>query len=154
LKLEPEYRSAQSNIGQALLKSGNPQEAYQWMKKAAEADPMDFLLRLQMGEAAEKSGQDSLARSLYQQVIQNAPQLPEAYLAMAGLFLKSGNVEETLRWCDITLQKFPAYGPAWFNKGVVYYQQGKISEAKALFEESAKLGHPQAIAVLQQGLVK
>ncbi len=154
LKLEPGYRSAQSNIGQALLMSGNPLEAYQWMKRAADAEPMDFVLRLQMGEAAEKSGQDSLAKSLYQAVIQNAPQLPEAYLAMAGLYLKSGNVEETLRWCDITLQKFPTYGPAWFNKGVVYYQQGKISEAKALFEESAKLGHPQAIAVLQQGLVK
>lgn len=154
LELEPNYKSAQSNLGQALLKAGKPEEAFAWMKLASDANPEDFMLKLQMGEAAEKSGQDSLARVLYQEVIQFAPSIPEAYLSMAGLYLKSGNVEETLKWCDLTLQKFPKYAPAWFNKGVVYYQQGKIQEASSLFQEAAKLGHPQAIALIQQGSIK
>lgn len=154
LELDPNYKSAQSNLGQALLKAGKPEEGFAWMKLASDANPSDYMLKLQMGEAAEKSGRDSLARSLYQEVIQYAPTVPEAYLSMAGLYLKSGNVEETLKWCDLTLQKFPEYAPGWFNKGVVYYQQGKMQEASALFQEAAKLGHPQAIALLQQGTIK
>lgn len=154
LELEPDYPSAQSNLGQALLRSGKANEAYEWLEKALAAEPSDPRLRLQLGEAAEQSGRDSLALQLYAEAMRQAPEMPEPYLSTAGLYMKTGNLSETLKWLDTALARFPQFAPAWFNKGVILYQQGKMQEALPLFREAARLGHPQAMALLQQGTLK
>lgn len=151
LELEPDYPSAISNLGQALLKAGQVEEGFRYLNKGLSLQPADPVLRMQVGEAAERLGQDSLAEACYRAVLKSHPQIPESYMAMAGLQLKRGNVSSALEWCDETLKRFPQYGPGWFNKGVIYYQQGDKAEAGRLFAEAARFGHPQAIALMKQG---
>jgi tetratricopeptide (TPR) repeat protein len=154
LALEPGYPSALSNLGQAFLKAGQGDSASYWLGKALEADPNNGLLKIQLGESAEINGNMALAEQLYAAVIASGNSFPEAYMSLAGLYVKQGKTEEALRWCDKTLEQFPNYNPAWFNKGVLLYQSGKQDQALPLFREAARLGHPQAQALLQQGVVK
>jgi len=151
LKISPGYPSALGNLGQALLRNQEYEEAYATLNLAVKQQENEGILKLQLGEAAERLDKDDEAESLYLVLLQTHPEIKETYMALGGLYAKSGRVQAALDICDVCIQKFPDFAPAYFNKGVILYQQGDLQAAQTYFRAAADRGHTQARQLLAGG---
>jgi tetratricopeptide (TPR) repeat protein len=97
-----------------------------------------------IGEALEKKGDDAGAEAAYKKAIAADPKLADPYAALATLYNKQKKFDEA---AEMSKKANELTGGAagggnaqvTFNQGIIFWNQSKIAEAKAQFEQAIKL---------------
>jgi tetratricopeptide (TPR) repeat protein len=90
--------------GQALLKSGRPQDALERFLRALRADPTSAEAALRKGNALEQLGRLNEALAAYNEAIAADPALNAAYLRKGGLCNRLGRLDEAFQSFERVLQ--------------------------------------------------
>jgi len=90
--------------GQALLKSGSPQEALEHFLRAIRAGPGTAEAYLRKGSALEQLGRLNDALAAYDEAIAADPTLNSAYLRKGGLCNRLGRLDEAFQSFERVLQ--------------------------------------------------
>lgn len=129
LMAHPDHGSAVRTRGQFALGEQKLDDAVIWLSRAAELLPNDYQSQYLYYQVLQQTGQISgasqqLART--EEVKKRAAQLsdlrtrkvaerpldPGIYTEMGSLLLKTGNLEQGLRWLDVALSLDPSFQPA------------------------------------------
>jgi len=100
-----------------------------------------------IGEALWKKGDEAGAEAAFKKAIAADPKQPDAYAALASLYNKQQKFDEAAEMSKKASElSAPAPGAAGggnasvvFNQGIIFWNQSKIPEAKAQFEQAIKI---------------
>lgn len=129
LTQQPDYAAALSLRGQLAFRSGQWDEAENWLRRALRRDPMDHRAQYNLVLCLEESGQHEEAQrqqrrlqqmdedlSRFNQIvtkeIAKRPQDPALHYTLGQILLRSGQRAEGLRWLQSALHLDPHYAPA------------------------------------------
>ena len=102
-----------------------------------------------IGEALEKKGDDAGAEAAYKKAIAADPKLPDPYAALATLYNKQQKFDQAAEMSKKANELSGGAGgnaSVVFNEGIIFWNQSKIAEAKARFEQAIKLDPKMADA--------
>ncbi len=104
-------------------------------KKAQIVDPAMYQQGLDALALNDLAG----ARKIFQQFIQNNPQLSGAYLNLALIDYRQENYQQAEKLLDIALSLNPEQPVAFHLKGLIDQQQGRIKQARDSFLRAIEL---------------
>lgn len=99
-------------------------------------DPRAWSVRAQVCEA---NGLDDAATSAWRRVTELAPDEHRAWYHLARGRAAAGDLEGALAAMERTLKLEGGYGPAHWRRGTWLFELGRGDEARAAFEEAARL---------------
>ncbi len=106
--------------------------------------PGNVKAMLRTAALLESGKRDSEALAWYLKARET--QKPEAFVALASRYSRSGNHAMALKTCDELVQKHPAYAPGYFAYGTFFEAQGRKKEAitkyRAALMQSEKYAAP------------
>lgn len=100
---------------QSLLDQDRDQVAMARINGYLERHPGDPRGRFLQARAYERAGKVSQAIKVYQQLVQDHPQLPEPFINLAVLYANVGQYEQARRLLMQALNNHPIYGRAYQN---------------------------------------
>jgi len=80
------------------------------------------------------------------------PQSPRALFILGKLHVARGETAQALEAWQRTIERYPAYVAAWFERGVAYGQAGRFDEAERMFRETVRLSPNYGAALLNHGI--
>lgn len=98
-----------------------------------------------IGEALWKKGDDAGAEAAFKKSIEVDPKLPDAYSALANLYNQQKKFDQAAEMSKKANELAGASATGGgnasviFNQGIIFWNQGKIPEAKTQFEQALKL---------------
>lgn len=135
ITLDPGNRRAQAQLGAILLAQQSYAEA---VERLESANVMGINLPWQMDQAkaAREAGDLPQAISLYQTIIEAAPDFGPAYYEMAWIYYLADQPQEAAAAIEQALMWLPAPGPAHYVRaGRIYELAGQPEEARASYEQ-------------------
>lgn len=142
--------AAWNHKGNALLALQRSQEALHCFQQAVALDPVFFIGWFNQGVVLYGQKQYGQAIVCYDKALHLQPQYLDALNNKGVALHESGKSMEALVCYETILAINPNYANAWAGKGNVFLHLNRNAEATECFEQAARLGHPQAIALLQQ----
>ncbi|MBL8473380.1 MAG: tetratricopeptide repeat protein [Rhodocyclaceae bacterium] len=116
---------------QVLARQGNYPAALQKLDAALGQSPKDASLLFLRGVLLADSGRKAEAVAQYERVIEQFPELPEAYNNLAALTAASGQYDRA-RWAlESALRADPNYALAQENLGDLYLRMAALAYEKA-----------------------
>ncbi len=103
------------------------------------ADPRSARAFFYSGLAAEFTGQEQNALSLYGQAIAFDPQLGAAQFGYARSLMRAGDYQRAIGPLQIAVRDFPSVARAWADLGVAYMHSGNPSEAARALQHAVDL---------------
>jgi len=99
-----------------------------------------------IGEAFLKKGDEAGAEAAFKKAIAADPKLPDPYAALASLYNQQKKFDQAAEMSKKATELSGAGGASGgasasvvFNQGIIFWNQSKIAEAKAQFEQAIKL---------------
>lgn len=99
-----------------------------------------------IGEALWKKGDEAGAEAAFKKAIAADPKLPDPYAALASLYNQQKKFDQAAEMSKKATELSGAGGASGgasasvvFNQGIIFWNQSKIAEAKAQFEQAIKL---------------
>lgn len=99
-----------------------------------------------IGEALWKKGDEAGAEAAFKKAIAADPKLPDPYAALASLYNQQKKFDQAAEMSKKATELSGTGGAAGganasvvFNQGIIFWNQSKIAEAKAQFEQAIKL---------------
>jgi len=135
---------AQNNLGNALLKKGNVEEAIAHYQKALQIKPDFAEAHYNFGHALLKKGNVDEAIAHYQKALTINPDNAEAHNNFGNALLQKGNVDEAIAHFKKALQIKPDDADAHNNFGNAFLQQGQIAEAIAHYQKALAINPDDA----------
>lgn len=151
-----------ARLAEALYADGRYGEAADEYARLVERRPDDANLRLGLGNALDRAGRTREAAPHYLRALSLNPSLPRhrfettngaVFRDGARLLLQSGRKEAGVRWLEMAVTLAPDDVEAATNLGILYGQDGRDAEARALFERVAAAGTEYPNVHLQLGLL-
>lgn len=133
LELAPDLPEVQLAMGQALLASGQPEEASEQLRQALTLPGAALELRYYLAEALDQLGRFDEARSHLQTLLRAQPHYAQAWLLMARLEKSAELAEYSLASYRRYLQLRPADITALEELAALLEQCGRRAEAAELF---------------------
>lgn len=107
-----------------------------------------------VGEAMWKKGDEAGAEAQFKKAIAVDPKLPDPYAALASLYNKQQKFDQASEMSKKATELAGASGAAGgganasvvYNQGIIFWNQSKVAEAKAQFEQAIKLDPTMADA--------
>ncbi len=128
------------NMGKNTQKSGRMADtAEQWVRKAIEADPHFVLPHLSLAKFYQKRGETAQARAQLQEALAMEPDNVIALCESALLLVNDGKIDEGKTILEKALKTDEAYTPCYYYAGFACGKQGKLDEARRMFDEAARL---------------
>ena len=124
------------NVASAMSKQGNTAGAEQVYRQVLDIDPMHQPSYHSLAKLLKEQGRDGEAHDLMTAWADTQPYIPEPQIELAWLNRETGNhaaSEENLRQA---LQVDPSNSTALAHLGQVYQDQGRSSEAVAMYRRS------------------
>ena len=146
--------------GVAASRGGRHDEAIEKFRAAIAMAPSCFDCHFNIGVAYMAKKDEKAAEAAWKQALEVKADYPEALNALSTLYNNQKRFDEA---SAMSAKAAAAAGgsanaDATFNQGIILWNQGKIAEAKAKFEETIKLNasHPDAhfqlgMALLNEG---
>jgi Flp pilus assembly protein TadD len=103
-----------------MLGDGQAEAARQRIEAVLKIKPDDPALRFLLGVALTESRREGEARTVYQQLIQDYPELPEPYNNLAVLQAANGEWDSARSLLEAALRNDPKYTAAHRNLGDVF----------------------------------
>lgn len=113
-----------NNLAVALLRSGKPEEAASFAKRAIAQDPHNSMFVEALANALEEAGQVGPAIDIYQQAIALDPTQATAHNNLGVLLAQSGRADEAQQHFIAATRAQPDYAGAWFNLGLSFATAG------------------------------
>ena len=135
-----------NNLGIALLKTGNVDEAMVHYQKALEIKPDFAEAHNNLGNFLFQKGSVDEAMVHYQKALEINPDYAEAHYNLGYALLKMGNVDEAIAHLQKALQINPDYAEAHNNLGYALIQKGSVDEATAHFQKALQINPDYADA--------
>jgi tetratricopeptide (TPR) repeat protein len=152
LKIEPQHAIALHNLGNLMVKRGQPERAIELYRRAVAADPRYVLAHYHLADALKQMGRFQDAYRTYERVVvdleardaQEAATQNNALYAMASLDLTMGAYERAREMLVELVRLDPQHPKAHYALGQVLMQLGRPEQAQHEFDM-----HMQIIAELQ-----
>jgi tetratricopeptide (TPR) repeat protein len=135
-----------NNLGIALFKTGNVDEAMVHYQKALEIKPDFAEAHNNLGNFLFQKGSVDEAMVHYQKALEINPDYAEAHYNLGYALLKMGNVDEAIAHLQKALQINPDYAEAHNNLGYALIQKGSVDEATAHFQKALQINPDYADA--------
>jgi tetratricopeptide (TPR) repeat protein len=135
-----------NNLGIALLKTGNVDEAMVHYQMALEIKPDFAEAHNNLGNFLFQKGSVDEAIVHYQMALEINPDYAEAHYNLGNALLKMGNVDEAIAHLQKALQINPDYAEAHNNLGYALIQKGSVDEATAHFQKALQINPDYADA--------
>src|ERR1035437_763600 len=135
-----------NNLGIALLKTGNVDEAMVHYQMALEINPDFAEAHNNLGNFLFQKGSVDEAMVHYQKALEINPDYAEAHYNLGYALLKMGNVDEAIAHLQKALQINPDYAEAHNNLGYALIQKGRVDEATAHFQKALQINPDYADA--------
>lgn len=103
-----------------LYRSGQPALAFQRVDKAIAAQPQDSALRFLRAVMLGDSRREAEARTEYEKLTQDFPELPEPFNNLAVMQAAQGRLDNARDLLETALRNDPSYRTAHANLGDVY----------------------------------
>lgn len=140
--------------------SGSERVPFWPERKPAEATVSSVLdsqqtadVQLALGRTAEQQQQWPAAMSIYRQMLDADPKLPEATHRMAVLYDRQGEFEQSAQWFQKTLKLKPGDPEVFCDIGYSLYSQSRYREAETNFRQAIALQPEHARSQNHLGLV-
>jgi cellulose synthase operon protein C len=135
VRLNPKNADFPFGLGRWLLKNERKKEAIPHLRKAVEMEPTRWTFLLELGDAEMQEGDYRGASQHIEEAIKRAPDRSEPLVKKAALLRRQGdsNTESFIK--DAIAKKPTAKVPLNVELGRFYRKQGRLDEAKAIFEK-------------------
>jgi tetratricopeptide (TPR) repeat protein len=141
---------AHNNLGNALFKKGNVNEAIAHYQKALQIKPDDVEALNNLGIALAKThgdyanklvgmGRDDEAIVEFKEALELFPDYADARHDLAIILLHKGQVDEAIAQFREIQEKYPDDAMASFDLGNAYFQKGQMDEAVAFYQRALKI---------------
>ena len=139
-ELEPKSLEANLNLGLLLGEMGHFEEAGSHLQKAAELDPESAVAVYNLGVINAKSGRMNPAIDYLRRAYGLQPENPQYGYSLAFYLLQSGNSSDSVDILQRIVRQKAPYIDAISLLGEIYLKQGKIKEARTLYQGALKSG--------------
>ena len=130
---------AHNNLGNALDKQGQLDEAIRHYQEAIRLHPEYALAHNNLGKALGGQGQTDEAIRQFQETIRLKPDHADAHCNLGVALSKKGQLDEAVRQYREAILLEPDNAQAQNNLGIAFYQQGRTADAIRQFEEALRL---------------
>jgi Flp pilus assembly protein TadD len=128
-----------NNLGLALVKKGNVDEAISHYQKALQITPDSAEAYNNLGLVLLQKGNVDEAISHHQRALQITPDSAEAHNNLGLALLKKGNVDEAISHYQKALQIKPDYAKAHNNLGNALLRKGSVDEAISHYQKALQI---------------
>lgn len=135
---------------QRLQTAGQTAEAIERARKAVAASPKDAAMRFQLGLMLADEGSANEARAVFEQLVQDYPDLPEPYNNLAALKAAAGDYEGAKVALDQALRANPSMATAHENLGDVHLMLALRAYERARQLDPTSTTVPGKLALLRQ----
>ena len=140
--------------GVAASRGGNHDDAIEKFRAALALAPGCFDCHYNIGVAYMAKKDEKAAEAAWKQAVEVKPDYAEALNALSTLYNNQKRFDEAAAMSAKAASATGGAGSAdaIFNQGIILWNQGKIAEAKAKFEETIKANASHADAHYQLGM--
>jgi tetratricopeptide (TPR) repeat protein len=143
-EIEPKSLEANLNLGLLLGEMGRFEEAGSRLRKAAELDARSAVAAYNLGVINAKLGRINPALDYLRRACTLEPENPQYGYSLAFYLQQSGNSSESVPILQRIVRRKAPYVDAISLLGDIYVKQGKIKEARILFQRAMKSGQLSA----------
>jgi Tfp pilus assembly protein PilF len=137
---------AHNNLGIALGKKGQTDEAIRQLQAALRLKPDQAETRNNLGAALGKKGQIDEAIRQLQEALRLKPDYADAHFNLGNALEKKGRTDEAIRQFQEATRLKPDYAEAHNNLGGTLFNKGQIDEAIRQFQAALRLKPDYAAA--------
>jgi tetratricopeptide (TPR) repeat protein len=139
-ELQPKNLEANLNLGLLLGEMGRFEDAAAHLQKAAELDPGSAVAAYNLGVINAKLGRIDSAIDYLRRAYGLQPENPHYGYSLAFYLLQSGNNSNSISILQRIVRQKAPYIDAISLLGEIYLKQGKIKEARTLYQGALKSG--------------
>jgi tetratricopeptide (TPR) repeat protein len=136
--LQPKSPEANLNLGLLLGEMGRLEEAAAHLQKAAELDPQSAVAAYNLGVIDAKLARINPALDYLRRACALQPENPQYGYSLAFYLYQSGNIPDSVRILQRIVRQKAPYIDAISLLGEIYLKQGKIGEARTLYQRALK----------------
>jgi tetratricopeptide (TPR) repeat protein len=152
LALRPESPGVWTNLGNALLKAGEPAEALAAQQKAVALKPDYADAHLNLGNALEASGRPDKAITAYREAIRLKPDFYGAHHNLGGALKMVGRLDEAMAAYREAIRIWEGYAPAHDGLGLVLLAQDRLDEAIVEFRRALQINNGLGLSHVNLGV--
>ncbi len=153
VNLNPEYESAQNNLGTMLSKTGRLKEAEEHLRQALKLKPNYQDTHRTLGDLLFNTGRFQEAEEHLRQALHLNPNDPEAMRILGELLLETDRPEEAVEQVRQALALKPADANLHNYFGIVLFKAGRLHEAMEHYQQAVLLKPDFTGAYLNMALV-
>jgi tetratricopeptide (TPR) repeat protein len=142
----PNNARAQLNLGDALLKTGKPQDAIGHLEQALRIKHDLPMAHNDLGMGLVQLGRLQEGIGHYEQALRVKPDDARAHYNWANALLQAGRVQEAISHYEQALRIEPDFATAHINLGDIYFGEGKVREAIGHYEQALQVAPDYAAA--------
>jgi tetratricopeptide (TPR) repeat protein len=137
-ELEPDSLEANLNLGLLLGEMGRLEEAGSHLRKAAELDPQSAVAVYNLGVISAKLGQINPAIDYLHRAHKLQPENPQYGYSLAFYLYQNGSASDSVNILQRIVRQEAPYTDAICLLGEICLKQGKIREARTLYQRALK----------------
>jgi tetratricopeptide (TPR) repeat protein len=139
------------NLTRELMELSRYSEATSAVQKGLADNPKSYALRLRLGAAQLAGGHYAEAESVFRDLVAKGDPLPNSYVGLAQVLLRTGRAEEANSEIAAAEQKIGQNFLFSYFRGLALERTGEAQEALSAFQEAVKLSPGNAEAHLSVG---
>jgi tetratricopeptide (TPR) repeat protein len=125
------------------ISRANWDKAKEYLHKAIQLDPMDFLFVGGLAEVLKEEGKNEEADKVVKEFLENHPESVESFRLKINPLMRT-NPKAAREAIDEAIKKYPKEGEFVFNSGVLHQNENELKEAKADFIKASELAKDSA----------
>jgi len=134
----PYSERAQNNLGNVLLKAGEPAAAIEHYRAALKLRPDAADTHHNLANALRRSGQPQEAITHYEQALRLNPRMPDTHTALGIALEEAGRADAAPAHFEQALRLDPNYAEAHNRLGIALARSGRLAEAIGHFENALR----------------
>jgi tetratricopeptide (TPR) repeat protein len=139
LAKSPDSWTAHNNLGNALLRKGQVDEALKQFQKALEINPNYAQAHSNLGVALLQKGRLDDAVAQYQTALGMYPNYAQAHSNLGLALSQKGQLEDAVVHCQKALEINPYYLEAHINLGNALLRKGQLGDAVAHYQKALEI---------------
>ncbi|MBN2319057.1 MAG: tetratricopeptide repeat protein [Acidobacteria bacterium] len=139
-EMEPESLEANLNLGLLLGETGRFEEAGRYLQKALKMDPESAVAAYNLGVIHAQSGQIDSAIDYLRRAYKLQPANPQYGYSLAFYLQQDGNISNSVEILQRIVRQETPHIDAILLTGEIYLKQGKIKEARTLYQRTISSG--------------
>jgi Flp pilus assembly protein TadD len=138
LQVTKHNHTAHKNLGVALGRKGQTDEAIRQFQEAIRLKPQDAGVHQNLGYALDRNGQTDEAIRQFQEAIRLRPHHADTHYILGVALSQRGRTGEAIRQFEEVIRLKPDHTEAHYKLGVALAKEGELDEAIGQFREALR----------------